>query len=212
MLTGQHAPLSIADLERLKLETMFKNSDRVNESEAQIFDSIPKDLSTQKSKALIQEYVFEFLMSENVFIKDLEELIEVRFFIEYDLIKSQQYEEPLMLERWFPHSDHQLLFGGLEEIFEFHKVLSEYLDTLLQMTYEEQKIGSSLLDFVCLTNAQLIHALDCCFYRNLRSILFKSSQSGYTCLSLSISCVHAPLSGISVSKRFRISLPSCLDS
>jgi hypothetical protein len=62
---------------------------------------------------------------------------------------AKDYQEPLLLERWLPRTDHDLLFGGVEEVYEFHKVLYQFIDSVLQSNVLDWKLGHSLLDFVC---------------------------------------------------------------
>lgn len=57
------------------------------------------------------------------------------------------------MERWLSRTDHDMLFGGVEEVYEFHKVLYTKLDGLLQVDPSERKLGHSLLDFVCFSKA-----------------------------------------------------------
>ncbi len=166
LMLEMYKSLHAEAIDRLRLQTMFRNAD-ASDSQYSSVDIAVAEASSPvvsviagDSREAVAELVLDYWLSEEAFLRELADLIQVlpyprvciTFF--HDCMNiltryAKDYQEPLLLERWFPRADHDLLFGGVEEVYEFHKVLYQFIDSVLQSNVLDWKLGNSLLDFVC---------------------------------------------------------------
>ena len=88
------------------------------------------------------DIIMDFWIAQESLLNDLSALI-------------QDFQEPLLFERWMSKADHDILFHSVEEIYELHKMLHKYLDSLAVQSSRHKgnslkMLKYSLLDFVSL--------------------------------------------------------------